>query len=364
MHEYYMQKALKLAEKAQGYTNPNPLVGSIIVKNDRIIAEGYHETYGHHHAEINAFNNAVESVEGATMYVTLEPCSHYGKTPPCAKKIIEKKIAKVIIASKDPNPLVSGRGIAMLENAGITVETGVLDSENKALNEIFFHYIQTKRPYVILKTAMSADGKIATHTNDSKWITNEASRAFVHQIRQRVAAIMVGANTVFHDDPLLTTRTTASNPKNPVRIILDTDGRTPLTARLLNDQTAKVIIVTTKKAKPATLEALKNKGAEIIVTPSKDENVDIDYLLDILGERGIDSVLLEGGAYVNDSAMRQGLINKYYSFIAPILIGGKDAPTPIGGKGIAKLSDAVRLHRKEVKTFGDDLMIVYEMSDA
>jgi len=363
MHEKFMKKALKLAEKGAGYTNPNPMVGALIVKDGKIIGEGYHQKYGEAHAEVNALKNATEDVEGATMYVTLEPCSHYGKTPPCAKTIVEHGIGAVVIASEDPNPLVSGGGVKMLKAAGIDVTTGILDAENKVLNEIFFNYIRTKRPFVILKTAMSADGKIATRTNESKWISNEKSRQFVHKLRHRVAAIMVGANTVFHDDPLLTSRVRDQTTQNPIRIILDTDGRTPLTSRLLSDKAARTIIVTTNKVKAETLKAFKEKGAEVLVTPLKNGNVDLTHLMGTLGEMGIDSILLEGGAYVNDSAMREGLIDKYYSFIAPKLIGGENAPTPIGGIGFAAIEETITLRRIDVRTFDEDLLIIYERGD-
>lgn len=354
----YMKKALELAKKGAGYTNPNPMVGAVIVKGGRIIGEGWHEVYGSNHAEVNAFNNAVEDVSGATMYVTLEPCSHYGKTPPCANAIVEKGIKKVVIGLEDPNPLVAGKGIKILQDNGIEVITGVLKEEGKKLNEIFLKYITTRLPFCILKTAMTLDGKIAAYTGDSKWITNELSRKYVHEIRNRVAGIMVGIGTVLQDDPLLTTRLDDSSGSDPIRIIVDSKAKIPLEAKVLNvESKAKTMIAVTEQANKFKIKALEDKGAEVITIQSKDEKVDLGYLMKELGERKIDSVLLEGGSSINYSAIKEGIVDKVNVFIAPKIIGGSSAKTPIGGEGIAFMKDAISLHDIEIYRFGDDVMI-------
>ncbi|WP_442929351.1 bifunctional diaminohydroxyphosphoribosylaminopyrimidine deaminase/5-amino-6-(5-phosphoribosylamino)uracil reductase RibD [Natranaerovirga pectinivora] len=358
LEQIYMERALELAKKGIGYTSPNPLVGAVIVKDGRIIGEGYHEVYGGPHAEINAFNNANESVAGATMYVTLEPCSHYGKTPPCSKAIVEKGIGKVVIGMIDPNPLVAGNGIKILEDNHIEVVTGVLEEELKKLNEIFIKYITTKKPFCILKTAMTLDGKIATKTGDSMWISNELSRKYVHKIRHQVSGIMVGIGTVLKDDPSLTTRLEDIEGKDPIRIIVDTECKLPLDSKVLNLKSkAKTIIATTEKAADDNVKAVQEKGGEVIVTPLKDGQVDLNYLMDALGQQGIDSVLIEGGATLNYSAVSSGVVDKVLSFIGPKIFGGVDAKTPVAGDGIALVRDAVLLKDICVSSFGDDILI-------
>jgi diaminohydroxyphosphoribosylaminopyrimidine deaminase / 5-amino-6-(5-phosphoribosylamino)uracil reductase len=354
----YMKRALDLAKKGIGYTSPNPLVGAVIVKDGKVIGEGYHEVYGSHHAEVNAFKNATEDVEGATMYVTLEPCSHYGKTPPCANAIVEKKIKKVVIGLKDPNPLVAGKGIEILKNNGIEVVTGVLEEEGRKLNEIFLKYITTKLPFCILKTAMTLDGKIATHTGDSKWITNERSREFVHYLRHRVSGIMVGIGTILADDPMLNTRLANCEGSDPHRIIVDSNARLPLEAKILNMKSnANTIIATTELADKERIKLLENKGAEIILTPLKNGKVDLNYLMKELGNMKIDSVLLEGGGSLNYSALEEGIIDKVYTFIAPKIIGGSEAKTPVEGKGKSYMKDAILLQDIEIHSFDNDIMI-------
>ena len=354
----YMQRALELAKEGAGYTNPNPLVGAVIVKAGRVIGEGYHKLYGSHHAEVNAFKNAREDVRGADMYVTLEPCSHYGKTPPCAKAIVEKGIRKVVIGLKDPNPLVAGRGIKILEEAGIEVVTGALEQEGRKLNEIFLKYITTKLPFCIMKTAMTLDGKIASYSGDSRWVTGEASRKYVHELRHRMAGIMTGIGTVLADDPLLTTRLEAGKGSDAVRIIVDSCARIPLEAKVLNLQSeAKTIIAVTEKADRDKIEALQEKGAEVIKTASKYGKVDLYLLMKILGEQKIDSVLLEGGSELNYSALEEGIVDKVNAFIAPKLIGGSTAKTPIGGQGKAYMKEAISLKGIDILRFGDDIMI-------
>ena len=358
MESKYMKRALELAENGSGFTSPNPLVGAVIVKDGMIIGEGYHEIYGGPHAEINAFKNATDDVRGATMYVTLEPCSHFGKTPPCAGAIVEKGISKVVIGMIDPNPIVAGRGVSILRESGIEVHTGVLEEECKRLNEIFIKYITTKKPFVILKSAMTLDGKIATSTGDSKWITNDASRTKVHEIRQRVAGILVGIGTVLSDDPYLTTRLKRTNVSHPVRIVLDTHARIPLGAHVLEDLgEIRTIIATTALASEDHLKSLREKGAEILLLPIKDDHVDLEALMIALGELGIDSVLIEGGSKVNYSAIDAGVVDKVVVFIAPKLIGGDEAKTPVGGEGKKFMRDAIILKNMQIHLIDEDIMI-------
>ncbi|MBU3144210.1 bifunctional diaminohydroxyphosphoribosylaminopyrimidine deaminase/5-amino-6-(5-phosphoribosylamino)uracil reductase RibD [Clostridium sp. CF012] len=358
MDNYYMKRALELSKKAVGFVNPNPLVGAVIVKDNRIIGEGYHEYFGGPHAEVNAFKNANEDVEGATMYVTLEPCSHYGKTPPCADAIVKNKISKVVIGMIDPNPLVAGRGIEILRKSGIEVTTGIMEKEIMKTNEIFIKYISSKQPFCIMKTAMTLDGKIATATGDSKWISNEKSRAYVHELRQRVTGIMVGIGTILTDDPELTTRREGLISLNPTRIIIDSRARIPLEAKVLKcDEKTKTIIVTTEFADKSKIEAIKQKGAEVIVTHSKNNWVDLKHLMTVLGEMGIDSILLEGGSTINYSAIEAGIVDKIITFISPKIFGGTSSKTTVGGKGIEHVKDSIALRDIEITRFDEDIMI-------
>jgi diaminohydroxyphosphoribosylaminopyrimidine deaminase/5-amino-6-(5-phosphoribosylamino)uracil reductase len=354
----FMKRALELAEKGLGYTKPNPLVGAVIVRDGKIIGEGYHEIYGSHHAEINAFRNSIEDVRGATMYVTLEPCSHYGRTPPCANAIVENGIKRVVIGLLDPNPLVAGRGIEILKNNGIEVVIGVLEDEGKRLNEVFLKYITTKQPFGILKTAMTLDGKIASAIGDSKWITNELSRQHVHELRHRVSGIMVGIGTVLTDNPELTTRLKNREGVDPIRIIVDSTARIPLNAKVLNlNSKAKTIIAVTEKADNQSLSELRNKGADIIITPLKNNKVDLGYLMQELGQREIDSVLIEGGGTLNFSALEEGIVDKVISFIAPKIIGGAVSKTPVEGDGISHIKNAIQLENIQISRFQEDIMI-------
>lgn len=356
MDEKYMRRALELAQLGEGRVNPNPLVGAVIVKGGRIIGEGYHEFFGGPHAEINAFKNSKESVEGATMYVTLEPCSHYGKTPPCAKAIIEKKIKKVVIGTLDPNPEVSGRGEQLLKAHGIEVVKGVLEKECIEINEIFMKYIISKKPFVIMKTAMTLDGKICTFTGDSMWITNEASRNYVHKIRNRVSAIMVGINTVLKDDPLLTCR--LENGVNPTRIIIDSGCKIPMEARILSiADDAGTIIATTCRASKSKIRALEERGIKVIETPEKQGRVDLNFLISELGKLNIDSILLEGGSTLNYSALEEDIVDKIQFFIAPKIIGGENAKTPVGGIGKEYMKDHFDVFDTAVKNFQGDILI-------
>lgn len=352
----YMSLALELAKKGKGKVNPNPMVGAVIVKNNKVIGQGYHEEYGKNHAEINALNNSLENVEGATLYVTLEPCCHYGKTPPCVDKIIESKISKVVIASRDPNPLVSGNGIKKLIEAGVEVIVGILDNENKKLNEVFMKYIKLKKPFIIMKSAMSLDGKIATYGGESKWISSEESRKNVHKLRNEVMAILVGVNTIIKDDPELTCR--LKNSKNPIRIVVDSSLRIPINSKVVNQiNKAKTIIVTTTKANKDKINSLENKGVKVIISKLKDNRVDLEDMMIKLGKLKIDSILLEGGSSLNFSALSKNLVDKIQVYIAPKLIGGETSKTPIGGSGIEMLKDVFKVKDMTFESIGEDVLI-------
>lgn len=351
-----MALALELAAKGRGSVSPNPMVGAVIVKDGKIIGTGYHEKCGEGHAEVNAFKNATEEVQGATIYVTLEPCSHYGKTPPCADKIIEKGIAKVVIGTLDPNPLVAGRGVQKLLDVGIEVKSGILEDECKKINEVFMKYIVKKEPFVIMKAAMSLDGKIATKTGESKWITGETARKNVHELRSEVSGIMVGVNTVLKDDPELTSR--IENGKNPIRIIVDSKLRTPISSKILESANqVKTIIATTISEDNEKVATFKEKGVHIIKTKTKDNRVDLNDLMKKLAIEKIDSVLLEGGSELNFSALNEGIVDKVQFYIAPKIIGGNGSKSPVGGNGIELLKDAFMLKDLTYKNAGDDLLI-------
>jgi diaminohydroxyphosphoribosylaminopyrimidine deaminase / 5-amino-6-(5-phosphoribosylamino)uracil reductase len=350
----YMKLAIELARSAKGQTSPNPIVGAIVVKNNQIIGMGAHLKAGEPHAEVHAIRMAGDKTKGATIYVTLEPCSHHGKTPPCADLIIASGIERVVVASTDPNPVVAGRGISKLREAGITVETGVLEAEALELNDVFFHFIKTGLPYVTLKSATSLDGKTATVTGESKWITGEAARQDVHNLRHQHDAILVGVNTVIADDPSLTTRLPGGG-KNPVRIILDSTLRTPLNARVVRDGEAATWVVTTSQAEQGKVAEMEALGVEVIVLT---ETLKIPEILKALGERGITSLFVEGGAEVHGSFLKEGAFQQFISYMAPKLIGGKNAPSVFGGEGIVHIGDAVSLQIKDVSMIGDDIRII------
>ncbi len=354
--EDYMGIALELAKNALGRTSPNPLVGAVVVRDGRIVASGWHRKAGTPHAEIHALRMAGELAEDATLYVTLEPCAHYGRTGPCAKAVIEAGIRRVVIAMGDPNPLVAGKGIAMLREAGLDVSCGILEAEARKLNEVFLKWISTGLPFVTMKTAMSLDGKIATVTGKSQWITNQASRRRVHEWRDIHDGILVGIQTVLADDPSLTTRLPEGRGKNPVRIVLDSRARTPLSARLLTDGQAKTFIAVTAKAPEANTQRLREAGAQVLVAGDGDR-VDLRELLRQLGEREICSLFVEGGSAVNFSFLQAGLVDRVHAFIAPKLLGGREALTPVGGVGFAELSDAVVLEDVEVENLAGDVLI-------
>ena len=351
----FMQRALDLARQATGRTSPNPLVGAVVVKDSQVIGEGYHQKAGTPHAEVHALNAAGESARGATIYVTLEPCCHWGRTPPCTETLINAGIAEVYIAEVDPNPKVAGKGVRQLEEAGLRVHVGLCEQEAADLNEIYRKYIQTRMPFVILKTAMSLDGKIATAAGESQWITSEASRRHGHQVRDIVDAILVGRGTVERDNPALTTRLQDRHGQDATRIVLDSHARTPTDARIFNvESEAGVIIAVTPNAPAENVAALQKAGADVITVPATDGNrVCFKRLMEILGKREITSVLIEGGGEVNASAVAARIVDKVMCFIASKIIGGREAPGPIGGEGVPNLSNVPHLRRVRMTPMPD-----------
>jgi diaminohydroxyphosphoribosylaminopyrimidine deaminase/5-amino-6-(5-phosphoribosylamino)uracil reductase len=355
--EKYMRMALRLAAKARGRTSPNPMVGAVVVKGGRVIASGYHHKAGEPHAEAIALKKAGTKAKGATLYVTLEPCSHTNKrTPPCAPLVLQSKVNRVVVSMIDPNPRVSGGGIKTLRKAGIEVTTGVLDAEAKKLNEAYIKHITTGMPFVTLKIAQTLDGKIATASGESKWITGEKAREEGHRLRNGNDAILVGINTVLKDDPSLTTRLPGG--RDPIRVIVDSRLRTPLTAKVITQRSsAKTCIATLETMANDKLVKLLDAGAEILLARGRKGQVDLKYLMKMLGSFGITSVLIEGGAEVNASALKSGIVDKVVMFIAPKLMTGTDSLCCIGGRSPARLSRAVTLHEVTSRLVGRDLMI-------
>ena len=353
----YIKRAIVLAKKGMGWVNPNPLVGAVLVKNGRVIGEGYHEFFGGPHAEINALQNATENVKGATLYVTMEPCSHQGKTPPCTDPIIKLGIRRVVVGMKDPNPLVNGNGLKKLSDAGIDVTAGLEEIAVLKMNEQFVKYIVTGKPFCVLKTAMTLDGKIATVENASRWISGEESRKYVHELRQQYSAVMVGINTVLFDDPLLNTRRPLKKSKDPLKVIVDSTGKMPLEAKILTVNPQLAIIATTDRMDKKKKRELERLGAQVLICPQKDERVDLAYLMFSLGKMGIDSVLLEGGSTIAFSALMSGVVDKVVSFIAPKIIGGALAPSPVGGMGISTMESAIGIDNWKFRKKGTDLLV-------
>jgi diaminohydroxyphosphoribosylaminopyrimidine deaminase/5-amino-6-(5-phosphoribosylamino)uracil reductase len=363
-HVIYMRRALALARQAEGRTSPNPMVGAVIVKDGRVIGEGYHHQAGKPHAEIEALLAAGELAHGATMYVTLEPCAHHGRTPPCTDALIAAGIAEVYYAIGDPNPHVNGKGHALLETAGITVHRGPCEEEARELNQPFFKHVTTRRPFVTAKFAMSMDGKIATRTGDSRWITNENSRQRVHALRNVTDAIIVGAGTVTADDPQLTTRPSPlffigrgagdespADVRHPLRIVTDSRGRVPLSARVFDPNLpGHTVLATTAAVSPAHCVELAARGVEIWTLPADSQGrVSLSALLDEIGQCGILTLLVEGGSELLGAFFAENLVDRVWAFIAPLVIGGRDAPGPVGGLGIKTLAQAIRLRHLQVE---------------
>lgn len=366
--ENYMKRVLELAQKGAGRTSPNPMVGCVVVKDGKIISEGYHEKYGGFHAERNALLKCGLEAEGADLYVNLEPCCHQGKTPPCTDIIIEKKIKRVFIGCLDSNPLVAGKGVEILEKHGIEVEAGILEKECRTLNEVFFHYIETGLPFVAMKYAMTLDGKIACETGDSKWVTGEEARKQVQYLRNRYRGIMVGIGTVLADDPMLNCR--LEHGRNPIRIICDSGLRIPEDCQIV--ETAKnqetIIAYCESKVlygqdssktlqKQEKIERIEKKGIQLIPISAQNGRLYLPELLQRLAERKIDSILLEGGGTLNASMLEEHLVQRLHAFIAPKLVAGAKAKSPIEGKGIEKMQEAVRLHNVETTFCGGDICI-------
>lgn len=355
--EKYMRLAMQLAGNAIGRTSPNPLVGAVIVKDNRVVGCGWHRKAGTPHAEVHALNQAGELAQGADVYVTLEPCAHYGKTPPCSKALVEAKVKNVYGGLLDVNPKVAGKGFKILEDAGIHVEYGFLQDELRKQNEVFFKWIEHKKPFIVLKAAMTLDGKIATATGQSKWITNETSRAYGYKLRDIYDGIMVGINTVIEDNPMLTAR--VDGGKNPIRIVVDSSLKIDINANVVQDKSAKTIVATTDKADKDKILKLQAQDVDVIVV-DKDENdkVDIEKLLDILGQQNICSILVEGGAILSGSFVAKKLVDKVYFFIAPKIVGGKEAKTPVAGIGILNLQEALALKDIQIEKLEEDILII------
>ncbi len=351
----YMARALELAEKGWGWTSPNPMVGAVIVKDGRIIGEGWHAAYGNLHAERAALLACAEDPAGATMYVSLEPCCHHGKQPPCTDAILEAKLARVVVGSSDPNPQVAGKGLKILREAGVEVTEGVLKQECDALNDVFFHYITTGRPYVVLKYAMTLDGKLAAYTGVSQWITGETARQHVQKMRGRYRAIMVGVGTILGDDPRLTCR--IDGGRNPIRVICDSDLRTPTEAVVVQTAAFVPTLIATCSEDPAAMAPYIEKGCEVVTFPRRDGHVDLSAVMEYLGKNGVDSVLLEGGSALHWSALETGMINKVQAYIAPKLLGGAEARSPVGGQGFPHPNDVVMVENITVTRLGDDYLM-------
>lgn len=363
--EQFMKRAIELAKQGAGWTAPNPLVGAVVVKNGRVIGEGYHRKYGELHAERNALAACSEDPAGATLYVTLEPCCHYGKTPPCTEIIIEKKIAKVVIGSRDPNPKVAGKGTRILREHGIEVVEDYMREACDALNPVFFHYITTKTPYVVLKFAMTLDGKIATRTGASKWITGEAAREHVHRLRGRYAGILAGIGTVLADDPMLNCRIDGAH--QPLRIILDSHLRIPMGSRLVRSAKEYPLLIVCNESNRDREEGanrirkLEEAGAKVWTLPEKNGHPDLNVLMQRLGEEKIDSVLIEGGGTVNEAALKAHIVHHVCAYIAPKIFGGEDAKTPVEGSGIRLPQECANLRLAKITVLLNDMLLEYDV---
>lgn len=356
-----MRRAIALARNGIGFVNPNPLVGAVVVKDGRIIGEGWHAKYGDLHAERHALKNCTESPQGADLYVTLEPCCHHGKQPPCTDAVIEAGIRRVFVGSYDPNPLVSGKSSRILKNAGIEVHYELLSEECDALNPFFFYYMKKKLPYVICKYAMSADGKIACKNGDSKWVTGEAARAHVQETRRAVSAILVGIGTVLADNPSLLCH--GENPSHPVRVVCDTHLRIPEDCTLVNStDTAPVVIMTCSKAEEK-IRRLTEKGVTVCIVAQKDGHTDLADVLKKLGEMGLDSVLIEGGAQIHAAALKTGMVCQIHTYIAPKLIGG-DGLSPVSALEVQTMKDAVTWDAPKVQLLGQDVLLIFDRKGA
>jgi diaminohydroxyphosphoribosylaminopyrimidine deaminase/5-amino-6-(5-phosphoribosylamino)uracil reductase len=351
----FMRRALRLAARGAGRASPNPMVGAVIVSAGEIIGEGFHRGPGTAHAEIVALERAGDKARGATMYLTLEPCTHHGRTPPCAPRVVASGLKRVVIASEDPNPKVAGGGIAALRQAGIEVEVGLLRDDENRLNEAYRRYITTGRPFVTLKVAMSLDGKIATRTGESRWITGAKARIEAHRMRRDADAVLVGVGTILADDPALTVRHVRAH-RQPLCVVADSTARTPPGAKVCAGERPALIAVTTEAA-PKEVQALREAGAEVLTFPQREGKVDLAALLQELGERDVASLLVEGGGELIASLIERDLADKLVVFIAPKIIGGVEAPTAVEGTGVAAIEQAWPLREARCRRIGEDLMI-------
>ena len=363
--EQFMRLALRLAARGIGHTSPNPLVGAVVVRGGQVVGKGYHRKAGTPHAEIHALEDAGDQAQSATLYVTLEPCNHHGRTPPCTEAIVRSGVRRVVVGCTDPNPRVIGGGMEYLRSKGIRVDEGILEEKCLRLNEPFIKHVTTGLPLVVAKMAASLDGKIATHLGDSRWISNERSRRFVHKLRHSTDAILVGIGTVVADNPNLTTRITGRKGNNPLRIILDTHLRTPVDSLVVSDtKESQTIIATGPKSYKKRREALESKGVEVLPLPLVRGRVSLPELLKNLGRREITSLLVEGGAEVHGGFFYDNLVDKVYLFFAPKIIGGNRAVPMVGGAGVARVAEALALRDLTMRRFGDDIMIEGYMKDS
>ncbi|MCR8656992.1 bifunctional diaminohydroxyphosphoribosylaminopyrimidine deaminase/5-amino-6-(5-phosphoribosylamino)uracil reductase RibD [Paenibacillus endoradicis] len=349
--EFYLRLALDNARAMKGQTEPNPLVGSVIVNNNRIVGIGTHLKAGEAHAEIHAIRMAGEQARNGTIYVTLEPCSHYGRTGPCALAIVEAGIKKVVIATLDPNPVVAGNGVKILQDADIEVVVGVMEEESRKMNEVFNKFIVQKKPFITMKAGSTLDGKIATHTLDSKWITSEEARHDAHVLRNENMGILVGVNTVIEDDPELTTR--IANGRNPIRIVLDSTLRIPLNAKVVTDQHAETWVFTAQNYDQQKKAKLEELGISVYPTLGT-KHVDVQDVVRMLGEKLVSSVLIEGGGTIHAAFLENKLVDKVIIYMAPKLVGGTGAPTFLGGVGVTLMKDAVDLADLTITPVGKD----------
>lgn len=355
----FMTLAIRLALKGRGYTSPNPMVGAVVVKNNEVVGRGWHRGAGLAHAEVNAIDDAGDAARGGDLYVTLEPCNHTGKTPPCTWKILEAGIRRVFVGTKDPNPLVGGGGIEFLKESGVEVEVGICRNEAETLIEDFIWYVKNnEQPFVILKCASTLDGQLATRTGDSKWITGKDSRLYVHKLRHRADAILVGAGTIRADNPSLTTRLKNFDGRDPLRVILDANLSVDPGSKIFTQQSrAKTIIATSAKADPERCDLFEGLGAELLFLPEQNGMIDLRLLIQALGKRGVVTLLIEGGGRVVHSALSAGVVNKLYLFFAPKILGGDDGVSMCRGQGPELMKDALGLSRVEVHRFDQDILI-------
>ncbi len=359
-HARFMKEALRLARRGRGRTSPNPAVGAVVVRGGKVIAGGYHRRAGTAHAEVNALGQLGDPAQpGDILYVTLEPCNHHGKTPPCTEAILRSGIKRVVVGMRDPNPRVSGGGCEFLRERGLEVTTGVLEKECRSLNEEYIRFVTTGRPFLAAKVALTLDGWTATSTGHSKWVTGERSRQFVHRMRDRVDAVMVGVGTIFADDPLLDTRLRRGKGKAPIRIVLDTNLSIPPDARVLTHSDAAMTwIVVGDDVSPRKLDKFNKKGVFLLPSSKKEGKVDLTILMDKLGQRSITSVLLEGGSRLMGSMIRERLIDKFYIFMAPKILGGSDGIPMAAGYGARNMDQALRLNLSQLRRFDDDVLFV------